>query len=66
VVRQASAINDQYPPVLTWSSAGQKPLSIVDYPLNSSPRRERHAHFSPITPGELLREGFLRPMGITA
>ena len=54
-------MNDQFRVCIRWAAAGAEDVEIVDYHL----RRTTMRKFQPITPGELLREEFLVPMGLT-
>ena len=53
-------MNDQYRVCFRWTPAGPEDVEIVDYHW-----RRRWAKLKPVTPGELLLEEFLKPMGIT-
>lgn len=63
-------INDQWRVCFTWTTAGPADVEIVDY--HESAEREmvmaskvKAVVLDPVTPGELLWEEFLVPMGLS-
>jgi addiction module HigA family antidote len=54
-------VNDQYRVCFRWTAAGAEDVEIPDYHQGKATM----AHLKPVTPGELLREEFLVPMGLT-
>jgi len=54
-------INDQWRVCFRWSAAGAEDVEIIDYDLGEA----NVSKLKPITPGELLMEEFLAPMGIS-
>ena len=54
-------VNDQFRLCFRWTDAGPADVEIVDYHQES----ESMATLKPVTPGELLLEEFLVPMGLS-
>jgi len=54
-------INDQYRICFVWTSAGPAEVEILDY---HQEELDMGTKLAPVTPGELLLEEFLKPMGI--
>jgi antitoxin HigA-1 len=54
-------VNDQFRVCFRWTVAGAEDVEIVDYHEGS----ETMPKLKPVTPGELLREEFLKPMGMS-
>lgn len=55
-------INDQYRICFVWTSAGPSDVGILAYHQETM---IMEAKLAPVTPGELLLEEFLKPMGIS-
>ena len=53
-------VNDKFRICFRWTAAGVEDVGIVDYTREKQMRR-----LKPMTPGELLREEFLVPMGLS-
>jgi len=54
-------INEQFRVCFRWTEAGAEDVEIVDY----HQRKWTMAKLKPVTPGELLLEEFLKPMGLS-
>ncbi len=55
-------VNDQWRICFVWESGGAYQVAIVDYHQESIMRKDK---LSPIHPGELLLEEFLKPLGMS-
>jgi addiction module HigA family antidote len=63
--QQSIRINDQWRICFRWTTAGPEDVEIADYHGRSMAMRIRNG-MRPLHPGEVLREDFLRPAGLTA
>lgn len=55
-------INDQFRLCFRWSEGGAEDVEIVDYHWRSLPMTRK---LKPVSPGEMLAEEFLKPLGMS-
>ena len=66
-------VNDQFRVCFRWTAAGPEDVEVVDYHERSTSMKEGHLmshvpknRMRPVHPGEILREEYLAPLGLSA